>query len=45
MKWMGPTKKDTGVFMLNNWNTQHGINNPGPGNRLIAYQNLHIDSI
>lgn len=45
MKWMGPTKKHTGVFMLNNWNTQHGINNPGPGSRLIAYQNLHIDAI
>lgn len=45
MSYNGPTKKHTGVFMLNNYNTRHGIVNPGPGNRLIGYQMLHIDSI
>ena len=45
MEYSGPTKKHTGVFMLNNYNTRHGIVNPGPGNRLIGYQMLHIDSI
>ena len=40
--WEGPTKKHSGVFIINNWNTWHSIKNFGAEDRFIAYQTLNI---
>ena len=45
--YKSPTKKGTGVFMLNSWNTRHSIeispNESEP--RLIGYQTINIPAI
>ena len=41
----GPTKKDTGIFFLNNWNTWHKIENHTGKTRYIAYETLHINQL
>jgi len=41
----GPTKKDTGIFFLNNWNTWHKIENHTGKTRYIAYETLHMSQL
>tara|TARA_Y100000385_G_C13096050_1_gene641378 strand:+ start:919 stop:1533 length:615 start_codon:yes stop_codon:yes gene_type:complete len=43
--YQGPTKKGTGVFFLNNWNTWHSVNNSGGGDRLIAYNIIPLSNM
>lgn len=45
LKYSGPTKKGTGLFFLNNDNTPHKVYQPGPEDRLIAYQTLTLDDL
>lgn len=40
--WEGPTKKHSGVFIINNWNTWHSIKNFGEEDRYVAYQTINI---
>ena len=40
----GPTKKGTGVFFLNNWNSWHSIENNGV-DRLIAYDVMPLSNM
>ena len=40
-----PTKKNTGVFFLNNWNTWHKIENSTDETRYIAINSLHISQL
>ena len=37
-----PGTKGKGVFFLNHSNTMHGIEQTGPGDRIIAYQHISI---
>ena len=39
--YSGPTKRNTGVFFLNNWNTWHSVQNNGH-DRLICYDIMHL---
>ena len=41
----GPTKKGTGLFFLNNWNTWHRIENDTGKTRYIAYETLHVSQM
>ena len=45
LNYGGPTKKGTGLFFLNHDNTKHNIVQPGPEDRLIAYQTLTLDDL
>ena len=45
LEYTGPTKKGTGIFFLNHINTEHKIYQPGPQDRLIAYQTLTLDNL
>tara|TARA_Y100000385_G_C12915663_1_gene560220 strand:+ start:198 stop:737 length:540 start_codon:yes stop_codon:yes gene_type:complete len=45
LEWGSPVKKGTGVFFLNNENTKHTINQPGPEDRFIMYQTLTLDNL
>ena len=39
--YSGPTRRNTGIFFLNNWNTWHSIQNNGH-DRLICYDIMHL---
>jgi len=41
--YMGPEKKGTGVFFLNNWNSWHRIENTTGQTRCIGYEVMHIN--
>ena len=45
LDYTSPVKRGTGVFFLNHVNTEHGIKQPGPEDRLIAYQTLTLDNL
>ena len=45
LDYTGPIKKGTGIFFLNHINTEHKIYQPGPQDRLIAYQTLTLDNL
>ena len=45
LNYSGPIKRGTGVFFLNHNNTEHSINQPGPEDRIIAYQTLTLDNL
>ncbi len=40
--YQGPTEKYTGVFMINNWNTWHSVQNMSGEDRYVGYQTLNI---
>lgn len=43
--YVAPKEKGKGVFFLNNSNTAHGIEQPGPEDRYIGYQSITIECI
>jgi len=43
--YTAPVTKGTGIFMLNNWNTWHGITNNSNKERIIAYRTITIDNL